>query len=287
MKLKMLSAYHPETDGSSERSNKTVAQSLRYHVDRHQKGWVRALPLVRFNIMNTVNASTGFSPFQLRMGCSPHLIPPLTDSRATKVLQVYPDAGAATEFIEKLALDTMEAKDNLLAAKVAQAEFANRHQGPELKIKEGNQVMLSTEHRRREYMQSKSGCVTKLMPRFDGLFHTTCVHPETSNYMLDLPNEPKRFPTFHSSQLCTFVPNNNKLFPSCQLTKPGPVVTPDGKEEWLTDSIIDQRSQGHGHQYLVRWVGWGPEEDRWLPGREVAETEALDTWLKQKGSLIS
>jgi hypothetical protein len=65
VKLNMSSAYHPETDGSSERSNKTVAQALRYHVDRHQKGWVKALPLVRFNIMNTVNSSTGFSPFQL------------------------------------------------------------------------------------------------------------------------------------------------------------------------------------------------------------------------------
>lgn len=33
VKLKMFSAYHPETDGSSERSNKTVVQALRYHVE--------------------------------------------------------------------------------------------------------------------------------------------------------------------------------------------------------------------------------------------------------------
>ena len=32
VKLKMSSAYHPQTDGSSERTNKTVNQSLRYHV---------------------------------------------------------------------------------------------------------------------------------------------------------------------------------------------------------------------------------------------------------------
>jgi hypothetical protein len=40
VKLKMLSAYHPETNGSSERSNKTVNQLLRCHIQRNQKGWV-------------------------------------------------------------------------------------------------------------------------------------------------------------------------------------------------------------------------------------------------------
>jgi hypothetical protein len=78
VKLKMSTAYyHPETDGSSERSNKTVIQSIRFHVECNQQGWVRALPRIRFNIMNTVNKSTGFYPFQLCMGRSPQIIPPL------------------------------------------------------------------------------------------------------------------------------------------------------------------------------------------------------------------
>ena len=63
--LKMSSAYHPESDGSSERSNKTIVQAIRYHVQRDQKGWVRCLPLLRFQMMNSINASTGFSGFQL------------------------------------------------------------------------------------------------------------------------------------------------------------------------------------------------------------------------------
>lgn len=79
--LSMSSSFHPETDGSSERSNKTVNQAIRYHVDRQQKGWVRALKLIRFNIMNTVNASTRFSGFQLRMGRSPRIIPLLVPTQ--------------------------------------------------------------------------------------------------------------------------------------------------------------------------------------------------------------
>jgi hypothetical protein len=77
VKLQMSTAYHPQTDGASERTNKTLNQAIRYHVDINQKGWSAQLPRVRFALMNTVNTSTGFSPFQLKTGRSPRIIPPL------------------------------------------------------------------------------------------------------------------------------------------------------------------------------------------------------------------
>ena len=67
-KIKMSSSFHPETDGASERTNKTINQLLCYYVKHNQKGWVKALPLICFDMMNTINKSTGFSPFQLHMG---------------------------------------------------------------------------------------------------------------------------------------------------------------------------------------------------------------------------
>lgn len=65
VKLKMSTAYHPESDGASKQSNKMINQCLCYHVEHNQKGWRQALPRVHFDIMNTLNSSTGFSPFQL------------------------------------------------------------------------------------------------------------------------------------------------------------------------------------------------------------------------------
>jgi hypothetical protein len=65
VKLKMSSAYHPQSDGASEQSNKTINQCPRYHVEQNQLGWKRALSWIHFNMMNTLNGSTGFSPFQL------------------------------------------------------------------------------------------------------------------------------------------------------------------------------------------------------------------------------
>jgi len=54
---------------------------------------------------------------------------------------------------------------------------------------------------------------------------------------------------------------------------------PDGQEEWVIRDIIDEWPRGQGKQYLVRWVGWGNKENRWLLGREIADMEALDLWL--------
>jgi hypothetical protein len=68
IKLKMSTSYHPKTDVSNERTNKTMNQAIRYHVDNNQKGWLAKLPCIRFAMMNTINTSTGFSGFQLKTG---------------------------------------------------------------------------------------------------------------------------------------------------------------------------------------------------------------------------
>jgi hypothetical protein len=74
------------------------------------------------------------------------------------------------------------------------------------------------------------------------------------------------------------------LFPSRELARPGPVLSPEGLEEYHVQQIIDSRKRGRGYQYLVRWTGYGPEHDRWLPGRELEDCEALDKWLNGEGA---
>jgi len=114
----MSSAYHPETDGSSEQSNKTINQLLRYHVCQNQKGWVRALPRIRFQIMNSVNASTGFSGFQLHLGRSPRVILPIVPGNLP--VELYDAGQTATALIDRLNNDVAQARDNLLLAKITQ-----------------------------------------------------------------------------------------------------------------------------------------------------------------------
>lgn len=104
-------------------------------------------------------------------------------------------------------------------------------------------------------------------------------------YTLHMPNSPELFPTFHASLLARYHENNTKLFPGRVRAHPGTIVTEEGKVEWWVDKIIDECKRGRGYQYLVRWVGEGPENDLWLPQKEIDDCEALDVWLKAKGRL--
>jgi len=153
VKLKLSSAYHPKTDGSSERSNKTINQCIRYHVRQNQKGWVRSLPRICFDIMNSVNASMGFSGFQIRLSHSPRLIPPIVPTTLTPSTTIQEESVRAQELITRLHDDIAKAKDNLMQAKVFQAHFANKHRSAETPFKIGNKVMLSTLHGRQEFKQ--------------------------------------------------------------------------------------------------------------------------------------
>lgn len=129
-------------------------------------------------------------------------------------------------------------------------------------------------------MQAKDGRVAKFMPHFDGPFKVVNAFPDSSTYTLRLPEYLKIHCTFHSSLLHTYVENDAELFPSRTVEKPGPIVTADGEIEYFIDKIIDQRACGRGKQFLVRWLGYGPEADLWLPRCELADTEAYAEWLK-------
>ena len=47
--------------------------------------------------------------------------------------------------------------------------------------------------------------------------------------------------------------------------------------------LFDSRKCGHGSQFLVQWVGFGPEDDEWLSHAIVKDCEALDRWYTQGG----
>jgi len=128
-------------------------------------------------------------------------------------------------------------------------------------------------------MPRYDGHVSKFMPRFDGPYIITAIHADASIVTLNMPNSSNIYHTFHMSEVISFHKNDAELFSSCKNTHPGPVITDDGKEEWLVKTIIDSRHIGHSFQYLVRFTGYGPEEDRWLAGHKLKDNAALTVWL--------
>jgi hypothetical protein len=125
-------------------------------------------------------------------------------------------------------------------------------------------------------MQSKDKRVAKLMPHFDGLYRITQAFPDNSTYHLQLPPTSKAHPNFHASQLQPFLANNDESYPGRMRAMPGPIVTSEGNTEYFIDKLLDCCPRGRGKQYLVQWVGYGPEHNMWLPRSELLETEALE-----------
>jgi transposase InsO family protein len=69
----LSTAFHPQTDGASERTNQTLEQYIRSYCGYLQDDWVDWLPMAQFALNNHVNASTGMSPFYANYGRHPRM----------------------------------------------------------------------------------------------------------------------------------------------------------------------------------------------------------------------
>ena len=73
LKLTYSTAYHPQTDGQSERTNRTLEQYLRQYVSRRQTDWSRHLTAAEFAINNSFEESVKDTPFMLNHGLHPRI----------------------------------------------------------------------------------------------------------------------------------------------------------------------------------------------------------------------
>ncbi|KAF8752409.1 hypothetical protein RHS01_08119 [Rhizoctonia solani] len=95
-------AYHPQSDGQTERVNPTVEHFLRAYSGVNQKDWVKWLPMAEFAYNNAVHSSTGKSPFKALYGWEPSLTPsnvptdvPEADDLATQMESQWREVEAA------------------------------------------------------------------------------------------------------------------------------------------------------------------------------------------------
>ncbi|CEL53446.1 hypothetical protein RSOLAG1IB_11378 [Rhizoctonia solani AG-1 IB] len=69
------SAYHPQSNGQTERVNPTIEHFLRAYSSVNQLDWVKWLPMTEFACNNAIHSDTGRSPFMALYGWQPALTP--------------------------------------------------------------------------------------------------------------------------------------------------------------------------------------------------------------------
>ena len=263
---RLSSAFHPQTDGQSERTNRDLEQYLRAYVNYAQSDWVEWLPLAEFAINNHVSDSTRVTPFYANHGRHPRFT--IDTSRPSKA-QSTPaklDEAAAKEFASRMK-DIHEAlTEELTLAQEVQAETANQRR-TFWKYVEGDQVFINTQNIR-STRPSK-----KLDYKFIGPYPITKAINEVT-YRVDLPKDLQIHDTFHCSLL---QPASEPLDGQVVPPPPPVVISRDNQEqeEYEVKEILDSRIKGRAKQfeYRVRWTGY--DDITWerlsdvLPGAEA------------------
>ena len=135
IKTKLSTAFHPQTDGQTERMNQELEQYLRMFIDHHQEQWPEWLGTAEFAYNNKVHTGTKVSPFKANNGQHPRM--------GFEVRKKGRYEGAE-KFVERMKEIQGKAKAALAKAQNDMKKYANRHRSEAAEYKVGDLVLLST-----------------------------------------------------------------------------------------------------------------------------------------------
>ena len=260
--LKMSTAYHPQTDGLTERTNQSLETYLRAYASYQQDDWVDYLPLAEFAFNNHTNSSTNQSPFFANYGFHPTFEPQITD-RST--------VPAAADLASRLERLHDELRAELKAAQDRQAIYYNQRAAESPKYQPGQLVWLL----RRHIKSSRPS--DKLDHRRLGPFPIERAISDSA-YQLRLPSYLSRLhPVFNVSLLEPY--SDPSDFHTHATPDPFPLA--DDPSSPSISQFLDCRKLGQRYEYLVRWTGLSPEEDSWIPLYDIPTTPYTNELLER------
>ena len=270
-KLLMSTSFHPQTDGQTERANRTVGQIFRSVVQNDQKDWVDRVDMTEFAINASVSGTTGYAPFELNGGYMPSMI---REIRSNGVI-----AKGVKDFAQQALMNLAEAHDAIIESHVFQTRNANTRRSSEPTIDKGDLVFLSTKN-----LNLPKGRARKLCPKFIGPYKVLEAFPETSDYILELPEalRARRIHSkFHVALLRPYHASDDALFPNRVHPEPYDFGAPDD-QEWFVDEITAHRWVNGKNLEFEVW--WSLGDSTWEPYVECKKLEALERYLELQGA---
>ena len=261
IKQDMSTAFHPQSDGKTERMNRTLEDMLRCYIGPEVDTWDDLLASAEFACNNSVQESVRNTPFFLNHGQHP-LIP---------LSQVVEDGRvpSAKHFTTIFSASIGEAQKALLAAQSRQRDLKKRRH---VEYAAGEEVWLSSKN-----ISVKGPGTRKLMPRWLGPLRVVKQCGPVA-YELELPQTMNRLhPVFHVSLLQRYVPPAGGR----RKRSPDPIVLDSGELEWEVEAILYHRERKYkkrgktAYNFFIKWKGYGMEEASWETAEHLSNCEEL------------
>src|SRR5712671_2435736 len=251
----LSTAFHPQTDGLSERKNQWIEQYLRLLAVGQQDDWSQWLSIATAVHNDQTNDTLGMSPNEALLGYRPRLFPaqpiPTTNESAEKWINTLHQKHAqATAAINRAAKTSSTPKDM---------------------FKLNDQVWLESKHLALPH-QSK-----KLAPKRVGPFRITKVISPVV-FQLDLPPSWRIHDVFHASLLTSY---RETTAYGPNFIKPPPDLI-DGEEEYEVEAVLNHRMFGRRRQvqYLIKWKGYPHSDNTWEPSENVHADDLIKAYHK-------
>ena len=242
----LSTAYHPESDGQTERTNQTIERMLRSFIQADQTKWEKLLPPLELAFNTTPSASTKMSPFQMLIGENPRT------AKSHELFAHYHTPKMSDNFRMLVARGIK----HLIDAQRQQQDYANKKRR-ELQFQVGDMVMLSTEN------IPQPGC-RKFKHKYLGPYEVLKRVNDVA-YKIKLPPTLRIHPVFHVSLL--------KPYRADSFQRPtqiwDPIEGPDGPE-YEVEALLACRGPPDSREYLVHWKGKTAEEATWEPRDNLA-----------------
>lgn len=259
VKTSLSTAYHPQTDGQTERANQEIETYLRIYCSRQPEKWADHLTEIEFCHNNREQSAIKESPFYVMMGYHPTTWPddrdrddhiPSVSERITALSDIRSEASAALE--------------------LARNQMAERSRAHYQAFEVDELVWLDSRN-----------IATLDSPKFKqkrlGPFRVAKRHGKI-NYELELPDDWSIHPVFHASLLSKA---HTTQAHGESHSKPPP-ETIDNEEEWEVEAILNKRRRSGKDEYLVAWKGYPDTENEWVQEEDLEHAQDVLSEYKRK-----
>ena len=261
IKSALSTAYHPQTDGTTERVNQEIEAYLSIYCASHPEEWPQALHTLEFTHNNRRHADRQHTPFELMFGESPIAIPLSFEN--TK----YPSIE------ERMGTLLRNREEALAAHELARNRMIERRRSAFVPFKEGDKVWLDSRNLKTIYHK-------KMKPKREGPFSITEVLGPVT-YRLRLPATWRIHNVFHAALLRPYKENETY---GDNYTEPPPELK-EGEEVYEVETILYHRKRGRGYQYFIKWRGYPIADASWEPEHAFSDDGDTLTRYKQRHNL--